>query len=406
MKHIGLIAEYNPFHNGHQYQINQIKKQFPDKSILVIMSGDYVQRGEPAVYNKYLRTQCALYAGADIVIELPSLFATASAEHFASAGILSLAATGIVDTLCFGAENTSLEAFQTLASLFTEEPEYYQQLLKSQLKNGLSYPKARSLAAAAYLQDDSYTTLLKQPNNILGIEYLKAIKRYHVDIQPVVIKRTGRGYHDLSITSPLCSASALRRELSTKNPNLQQFMPAGVYNILTNTTTAMPLFLSDLYPFLQYALWQESDYRNYYEVTDELSNRLLNIHRYPSDIDKFIKQLSSKNLTETRIQRVLLNILLKHSNTDMNTAKKNEYISYLRLLGFRNTASPLLKTMKKSCMVPVINKVANAQKLLAPKSYIQFKQEINSSTLYQQAFYNKYGISLPSEYEHSVIITK
>ncbi|MDE5863784.1 MAG: nucleotidyltransferase family protein [Lachnospiraceae bacterium] len=407
MKHIGLIAEYNPFHNGHQYQINKIKSLFPEKKLVIVMSGDYVQRGEPAIFNKYLRAHCALAAGADIILELPSRYAAASAEHFAFAGVLSLAAIGIIDTLCFGAESTDLSMFQNLASLFNDEPEDYRTQLKTHLKSGISYPKARGLSAAACLKNDSVETFLKQPNNILGIEYIRAIHACGLNLTPVIIERIGNGHHDLSTQADFCSASALRQEIQTfdsskqSQPDLHRWIPPYADEILSSSPYAKPLFLSDFYPFLQYALWQESSYDKYDEVSSEISNRLSALTAYPADMHAMTEYLSGRNLTKTRIQRALLNILLKRSKRDMS---KQREVAYLRLLGFRSTASPLLKSIQDNGEIPIINKVANARKILSVSANRQFEHDIQCSFLYRQAFYNKYGILMPTEYEHSVII--
>lgn len=402
MKHVGIIAEYNPFHNGHQYQLSKIKEQFPDKKIIVIMSGDYVQRGEPAVFDKYVRAQCALRCGADIVFELPSGSATASAEYFASAAVLALHETGLVDTLCFGAEIDALSAFYDIAEIILEEPKNYQSTLQEQLRNGISYPKARSVAILACLQDENAALLLKQPNNILAIEYIKAIKKHNLPITPYIVKRIGSGYHDLSTDCPLCSASALRQIL-VNNGNTKQYMPKKAWSLLMDSPYAKPMFLSDFYSFLQYSLWEKDSYENYAEMTRELSNRLAQIKLYPTKIQELIEHLSGKHLTVTRVQRALLNILLDRETTCSTDA---HFVSYLRLLGFRQSAEPLLKEMKSTCVLPVINKVADAGKLLSEASYKEFQKDIENSRLYQQAFYNKYGIPMPSEYEHSVIIEK
>ncbi|MCM1497618.1 MAG: nucleotidyltransferase family protein [Clostridium sp.] len=410
MKHIGLIAEYNPFHNGHQYQINKIKSLFPEKKLVVVMSGDYVQRGEPAIYNKYLRTRCALEAGADVVLELPSRYAASSAEHFAFAGVLSLASTGIVDTLCFGAENPDLSIFQRLASLFNDEPEDYRRLLKQYLKSGASYPKARELSASSCFQDKSVEVFLRQPNNILGIEYIRAIHACGLKLTPVIIERTGNGHHDLSTQQNFCSASALRQEIQTVDatkqscPHLHRWIPPHADEILSSSPYAKPLFLSDFYPLLQYALWQENSYDKYDEVSSEISNRLSSLAGYPADIQTMIEYLSVKNLTQARIQRALLNILLKRRKSDMPWHREKTEIAYLRLLGFRSTASFLLKDIQENGEVPIINKVANARKILPVSANRQFEHDLRCSALYRQVFHNKYGILMPTEYEHSVII--
>lgn len=404
MKHIGIIAEYNPFHNGHQYQFIKIKEQFPDKKIIVLMSGDYVQRGEPAVFNKYLRAQCALRCGADIVLELPSRSAAASAEYFASAGVSALYKTGLVDTLCFGAEHDDLPAFCSIAAVLLEEPDSYRNTLQEQLRHGISYPKARSAAVCSCLKDENISQLLKQPNNILAIEYVKAVKRHNIPITPHIIKRSGSGYHDLSTDIPFCSASAIRQLLTDSGADIQQHIPKEAYSLLSDSPYAKPLFLSDFYIFLQYILWKKDSYEDYAEMTKELSNRLAQITLYPAQIQDLIEELSGKHITGTRVRRALLNILLnrKSSETDLDMHE----VSYLRLLGFRQSAEPLLKEMKNTCRLPVINKVADAGKILSASAYKQFQADIKNSQLYHQAFYNKYAISMPSEYEHSVIIEK
>lgn len=425
MKHVGIIAEYNPFHNGHQYQLQTIKKLFPDKKILIIMSGNFVQRGEPAIFNKYLRTKWALSSGADIILELPSLFATASAEHFAASAVLALAATGVIDTLCFGAEYDDLNTFWKIADYLLKEPKDYQKLLKQHLKNGLSFPKARCLALSSCLQDNTLgETILKQPNNILGIEYLKAIRRYHLDITPCIIKRQGSGYHDLSLEHKLSSASALRNKIKQyQNPSpditadipsdgcpisdIQSFLPPAVNHTLLKSEFAKPLFLSDFYAFLQYALWQQkNNLEQYFEVSKEISNQLCTLSQYPADIEKLLNDLSHKNYTKTRIRRALLNILLNQTAADMEQAKQQNYITYLRLLGFHSSSAPVLKEMKHNCQVPIINKVADSKKILSIKEYPHFQKDIHISMLYKQAFYNKYKILMPAEYEQTVIIQK
>lgn len=404
MKQIGIIAEYNPFHNGHQYQIQKAKELFPDKKILVIMSGDFVQRGEPAVFNKYLRAECALLSGADILLELPPLFSTASAEHFASSAVLALAATGVVDTLCFGAECDDMDTFLKIADFLVREPEDYRILLKQHLKSGLSFPKARSLALCTCLQDDFCERILKQPNNILGIEYLKAILKYRLPITPCIIKRQGSGYHDLSLENSLCSASSLRNILK-QEAGINSYIPAPAGLALTSSKYAKPLFLSDFYPFLQYALWQNRNHLDsYFEMPKELSCQLNACLQYPCNIEELLDKLSCKNYTTSRIKRALLNILLNHKNSDIQMAKHENYITYLRLLGFTASSSPVLKEMKHTCTIPVINKVTDSKKILSAASCSRFEKDIHISTLYKQAFFNKYGIETPSEYEQSVII--
>lgn len=409
MKHIGIITELNPFHNGHAYIIDAARTHFPDKKVILMMSGDYVQRGEPAIFNKYVRTECALSAGADLVFEIPALFATASAEHFASASILSLAATHLVDTLCFGVETNTLSLLQEIAHFLVTEPITYQHQLKELLASGLSYAKARSIALSDHFTDPQFADIMKQPNNILAIEYLKAIERYQLPITPFAIPRIGAGYHDTTLDHTICSASALRHTIKQHSfsscEELQAYMPDSSYQILVNRSDARPLFWNDFLPFLQYAfLYPAQKFNKFCDVSNDFANQLSAYHLLPDDFDSLLKELSKKHMSDTRIKRCLLNILLMQTQTQMNYAKANHYVSYLRLLGFRKEASCLLKEMQQTTSIPVIQKVTKAREILPEETYHTFCNDIRKSHLYNQAFYNRYGITLPTEYERNVII--
>ena len=407
MGHIGIITEYNPFHNGHAYQISKIKELYPDKKIIPIMSGDFVQRGEPAIYNKYLRTKCALSSGVDIIFELPVPFATASAEHFASAAITALSSTGVVDTLCFGAEDDCIDDLNTIADLLVSEPSAYRVILKKYLKDGCSFPMARGIAVSSYLKNPAYEELLRKPNNILGIEYLKAIKRLHLNLKPVIIKRTGAGYHDPSLTSSFSSATAIRNELRSNDQmsSLKHHLPAASYELLKQDAYAKPLFADHFYPLLQYALWEhKNDYTNYWEINDDIARQLSALTSYPEDYNNLITLLSSKNMTSSRIRHALLNILLGCTNETFTCLKAANYITYLRLLGFQRTASSILKEMKQTAEIPIINKVADASDLLSDSQLTCFHRDLSASDLYRQVYTCTYHQNMPTEYEHTVII--
>ena len=213
MKTAGIIAEYNPFHRGHEYQIQYTREKLGADYVIVAMSGDYVQRGTPALISKHLRTEMALRCGADLVLEMPVSVSTASAEAFAMGGVSLLDSLGVVDILCFGSESGEITALKELAEVLVEEPEEYRILLKSFLSQGLSFPAARSQALTEYFKNprnftgddfdgvltpllNQVTRILNTPNNILGIEYCKALLRLNSKIQPVTIRREGMGYHD------------------------------------------------------------------------------------------------------------------------------------------------------------------------------------------------------------------
>lgn len=404
MKHIGIIAEYNPFHNGHLYQIKKLRSLYPEKQIIVIMSGNYVQRGEPAVFNKYLRTNCALAAGANLVLELPGIYAVASAEHFAEAALLTLAKTDIVDTLCFGAETDTLSDLSNIADMLVEEPDMYQISLKQYLKEGLSFPKARAYATATYFKNTQMSELLSHPNNILAIEYLKAIKRHHLSITPLLIKRNGSGYHDTSLTGTLSSATAIRNGLETDSITLVNHIPACIHTILQQRMDARPLFISDFYPMLQYKLWEQQDFTIYPDISEELSNRIAKLTSLPASYASLLEQLQCKNLTKTRLSRAFINILLNITKEERSNA--TIYPSYLSLLGFSKDSSSLLRDIKEHCSLPVINKVTHARKQLEGNALTIYEKALHRDALYRQAFQNKYGLTLKTEQEQSVIIYK
>lgn len=407
MKHIGIIAEYNPFHNGHAYQLKKAKELYPNKNIIVLMSGNYVQRGEPAIFNKYLRAQCALDAQADIVFELPLLFATSSAEYFAHAAVYAFHKLGVIDTLCFGAETDNLTLLQEIAHILVTEPSDYKILLQQELRKGNSFPKARMLALKELFHDSDIENILQQPNNILAIEYLKAIQRCNANITPVIIKRIGNSYHDKNITSTYSSATAIRNNIKNNLTEFTHVMPSSSLQHLQDSIFAKPIFTSDLYTILQYAIWREkSNLESYLDISEDMANILRSIKNYPSTIDELIGILSNKQYTSTRIYRALLHILLDIRKTDMEDAKENEFIRYLRLLGFHKNSSSILREIKENCDVPIINKVADAKDILSEQAFILFTKEIHQNHLYTQLFSSKYGIHIPSEYEHSVIISE
>lgn len=215
MKTAGIIAEYNPFHTGHEYQINYIKEKLRTDYVVIAMSGDFVQRGTPALFSKYVRAEMALRSGADLVLELPVSISSASAELFARGGVQLLDGLGVTDILCFGSECGDTDALMELAKILAEEPEAFQDALRRNLKDGMTFPKARSMAlSAVFPEAEKYQQLLSSPNNILGIEYCKAILRENSSISPVSIKREGNDYHENTLfENHFPSASAIRNAI-------------------------------------------------------------------------------------------------------------------------------------------------------------------------------------------------
>ncbi len=403
MKHVGIIAEYNPFHKGHEYQILKIKKLYPEKNIVIALSGDYVQRGEPAVFPKSVRTKCALIGGADIIIGMPSLYSSASSEHFACAGVNILYKTGIIDTLCFGAECDDINVLSELADIFLYEPENYQKYLKTFLSEGMSFPKARANAIKNAYPEKKYEDVLQYPNNILAIDYIKAIRKYNIPITPFVIKRSHNNHNSIDTDNVICSSTAIRKALS-KNDTINSLLPANVSELINDDPCALPIFSDDFLSFLQSRLIEEKGaLSQYYEVSEELCNTINRLSILPSSFDSLIDSLSGKHTTNARIRRALLNVMLSRSKELMNEHSADK-VEYIRLSGFKESASKLIKTMQETCTVPVINKPANAYKVLSSSGKALFDREVYENSIYRQMFYNKYGIILKNEYEQSVII--
>ena len=222
MKTIGIIAEYNPFHNGHAYQIAELKRKTNADFVVIAMSGDFVQRGAPAIIDKYCRAEMALLCGADLVIELPAVWAVSSAEDFAMAGVTLFDKMGCIDGICFGAESDQLPQLKSIAGVLAEEPDIYRSALSSYLKKGLAFPAARAAALSDYFKSTGMNfliSILDTPNNILAVEYLKALKRRNSAMTPILIPRAGSGYHDTTINTPTASASAIRAAVSNVTPS-------------------------------------------------------------------------------------------------------------------------------------------------------------------------------------------
>lgn len=415
MKIAGVITEYNPFHNGHKYQLEQIKRQTSANYIVVVMSGDFVQRGEPAIIDKYERTRMALLSGADLVLELPAVFATASAEFFAGGGVSVLKNTGIVDMLCYGVESVDHELTKLVAGMLKNPPAEYSASLARLIQGGMSFPAARSRALCEYFQDnydsslDKLDAFIASPNNILAIEYEKALM--DCDITGFPIKRVGEGYHSTDSTSAFSSATAVRGVISTvyntanhltvNSSNTSQFgnltvlntlMPADCAKILTycisNGHIVFPDAISDL---LYYRLISERNegYEKYSDCTKELSAKIVkNIYKY-ENFTQFCNLLKSKNLTYTRISRVLTHILLGIENDDFNICMDNPY---LRILGFKKSSGELMHLLKKRASAPIITKVADAP------------YELISKDIFAADLYGRLCHSQQNEFTHGVVI--
>lgn len=418
MKVAGVIAEYNPFHNGHRYQLEQVRKQTDADYIIIAMSGNFLQRGVPAIMDKYSRTRLALSQGADLVIEIPTIWASASAEYFASAGVRLLSCTQVVDTLCFGAECSSLDTLQTIADILSSESSQYQDLLQEGLKSGCSFPKARMQALSSILvntpecqmQDypmQEFDALLSSPNNILAIEYLRALSSVSTDnkITPFLIPRVGSGYHDETLCE-FASATAIRKQLLSQEP-LRDVLPNDILMQLNEYADTYGYVSENaISSMLGYQLYScaHKGCSCYADCSLELSNRIRHLLPEYKNFTQFCQLLKTKELTHTRISRALLHILLQITDEQYEAGKELSMIPYLRILGFRKNATPLLQSIKQHASIPMITKVRTANRQIATNAMWMFEKDLFASDIYRQLIIaNKKSVP-KNDYSQKLII--
>ena len=425
MKIVGLIAEYNPFHNGHRYHIEQAKKIAGADHAVVVMSGDYVQRGIPACMPKRLRAEMALKCGASAVFELPVCYATGSAELFAEGAVSLLDRLGIVDTLVFGSECNDLESLSQIADLLVEEPELYRTVLRFHLKNGASYPMARQEAVSACLRGNDCSFLLNDPNNILGIEYLKALKRQKSRIIPYTIARRGAHYHDPDLHDSYSSASAIRSLLAYSGSavhidHADQPEYSGIHHILGELEHQVPESCLELlkdhhriqYPIcqndfsliLKYKLLNKKpdSLIRYMDVSQELANRICAQLNHYFHYQQFCELLKTRELTQTRVNRALLHIMLGIKKKNVAAYTSDHFHYYAHLLGFRKDSEKVISAAARHGKLPLLTRLYDAGHL--PESgQKMLTQDVLASNLYTSVVTDKYKTAFKNEYNQGIL---
>ncbi len=429
MKVVGLITEYNPFHNGHKYHIEKAKELTGADYVIAVMSGNYVQRGTPAIINKYARTMMALNNGVDLVFELPVCYSTSSAQYFALGAVALLSRLGVIDYICFGSECGDIEILQETANLFINSPNNFQTLLYSYIKEGFSYPAARAKAAECILtpdENEKNTELLKvisEPNNILGIEYIRALRQINSSIKPLTIKRYKAGYHDKTIYTGssdvpddnkdcISSATAIRNVLENPRkieelPVIKISVPEWVYVYLSdNYNVTYPITIEDFSSIIKYKLMSESndELMTYLDLSSDLADRIKNTDLTECSVSKLSMDIKSKNVTLTRINRALIHVLLNIKTETFKEYINDGIIYYARILGMKKETSHLVRMIKKHGDIPVITKVANSYRQLDSKGMSMLNQDIFASHLYNQAVYAKFYTVIPNEYKYGICI--
>lgn len=407
----GIIAEYNPFHNGHEYHLKKAVEQTNADFTVVVMSGNFVQRGAPAIIDKHFRTEAALRCGVDLVLELPAFYATASAEYFAAGAVSLLDKLGAVTHLCFGSECGDLTLLEKIAQVYADEPDNFKEILRQKAKAGVSFPAARAAALIDLFPEfHSSVSTLSSPNNILGIEYIKALKKCNSTILPVTIPRSGSGYHDRELTHTLSSATAIRQSIelegSTKIPASQ--LPSAAAEIYEKYfADSAPVFSDDISALLHYKLicQQNTGYSEYLDISEDLSDRIQkNVYRFTS-FSCFCDLLKTREITYSRISRCLLHILLDIRKADVSMyVNELSYTPYARILGFRKDAAPLLKEISSHTQIPLISKLADAHKILTEPQMDMLRKDIMISHIYSSIRAEKKPGVMQNEYTTPIVI--
>ena len=411
----GIAAEYNPFHNGHAYQIREARKITGADYCVAVISGDFVQRGEVSVFSKYLRTKMALLSGADLVLEIPSIFAVSSAEDFAAGSVALLDELGVVTHLCFGSETGESGNFMDAAKILANEPAAFSEKLKEGLQNGLTWPQARVQALNEFMPDGEIAPLLDTPNNLLGVEYCKALIKRNSPITPVTVKRKGNGYHSEELDGETASASAIRKGIFTRDGDLSAngsgdtaFLSQVPEEIRSLFQTELPLQANALSEMLNYRLLtlnrDHVPFSTFADVSKDLSDRLEHFLYEQESFEERIFQLKTRQYTYTRISRCLLHILLGITDEMILAGKAAGYAPYARILGFRKDKADLLGKIKKHTRIPLVTKTADASRMLSGTAKMLFEQDLYASHVRQSLLAAKTGQPVRNEYTQPICI--
>lgn len=340
MKAVGIIAEYNPFHNGHLYHLKKVKELYPDYTIVLVLGGNFLQRGEPSIIDKWKKTNLAINYGVDLVIELPYPFATQSADFFAK-GAISILNHLKVETIVFGSETNNIENIEKLVDVQLNHPEY-QTLTNIYLKEGYNYPTA--LSKALY---DLTGKEINLPNDILGISYVKEIKKQNCNIIPVCIQRTN-DYHNTELQEKITSATSIRKALK-EDKNIEGFVPGNTFKYLQKDLC----FIDDYFSFLKYKIITSKDLSIYHTVEEGIEKRIKKAIKDATNFDELIQKIKTKRYTYNKISRMLIHILCGFTKEEANHMQE---IEYLRVLGFNTNGRNYLNQIKKQVNIPIITK--------------------------------------------------
>src|SRR5690625_1477371 len=358
LKACGLVVEYNPLHNGHVYHIQSAQKVSQADCIIAVMSGPFLQRGEPAIIDKFYRAKAALVSGVDIVLELPYPYAVQSSQNFAKGAVRTLDEIGVY-SICFGIESGKNADFTTAYQLFKKKEPLYTEAIQHHLKLGISFPEASMLS----LEKVGLTATemdLSQPNNMLGFSYVRTILDHHLPIEPLTIKREQSHYHDQLITNSIASATSIRKQLIATGHLSEQVkatLPTESITQLTQYQNVAPLWhkWEDYFPFIHYRVMTMSneELAHIQGVDEGLEYRIKEMAKNATSFHQWMNKIKTKRYTWTRLQRIFVHILTNTKKTDLVTFEKDDSVPYIRLLGFTNTGRTYLNQYKKKLNVPL-----------------------------------------------------
>ena len=417
IKAAGLVTEYNPFHNGHLYHLQKSLEITNADIAIAVMSGNFVQRGIPAITDKYKRCRAAVDSGVNLVVELPLFYAVSSAEIFAAGAVATLNALN-ASFISFGCENADIQMLKKIAITLVNEPDEYKKHLKKALTCGDSFPTARAKALSEFFKSDDISRLISSPNNILAIEYIKEIIKSESAVTPVALTRKISGYHDSKIHENIASASAIRKILHDsgihKNNDsrcknikeLQNVMPEAMYNILASESQNNALiYADDFSSMLNYKIsniFHIAKYNKnacietlcaYHDINKDLACRIYSSFTGCDSFNGFIEKIKTRGFTYSRLSRCLMHIILDIKKENISQYKS---LPYIRILGFDKKGREYLSQIKKTCPVPIITKAADYKNLLT--------NDIHAASLYNQIVYTKSGTINKDEFRQPLYI--
>ncbi|GFP75968.1 nucleotidyltransferase [Clostridium fungisolvens] len=369
MNIVGIVTEYNPFHNGHKLHLEQTKKLTNADGVICVMSGNFVQRGLPSILDKWTRAQIAVLNGVDLVIELPTIFSVSSAEFFAKGAVDILNQTSVVNSLCFGSEVGEIDIIMKVAKILSYESDEFKSLLRNHLNLGKSYVKARSEALLEYFKKYEYINLsteefenfLNSSNNILGIEYCKSIIKSESSIKPVTIKRIGSSYNDISLSSSFASATAIREQLYKESSidELYKYMPDTSIQIINEKKKNSNKFPSndDFLKYIRYKIiTNPGSFSNLPDNMEGLENKFIKEIMKAKSADELIMLVKSKRYAYTRLSRLICQYFIGFENYDIQSLRTSKP-NYLRILGLNNVGAQIVKEIKKKSQINILNKI-------------------------------------------------